>query len=64
VLRVPATGSDEDLAIALLETRDLLVHPGHFFDFPRDGFLVVSLIVREAEFQEGARRLHDFFHGT
>ena len=64
VLRVPATRSDEDLAIALLETRDLLVHPGHFFDFPRDGFLVVSLIVHEAEFQEGAQRLRDFFHGT
>jgi hypothetical protein len=61
VLRVPATGSDEDLAIKLLESCDVLVHPGHFFDFPRDGFLVVSLIVCEAEFQEGARRLHGFF---
>ncbi len=63
VLRVPATGSDEDLAIKLLERCGALVHPGHFFDFPRDGFLVVSLIAREAEFQEGARRLHRFFHG-
>jgi alanine-synthesizing transaminase len=63
VLRVPATGSDEDLAIKLLETCSVLVHPGHFFDFPRDGFLVVSLIAREAEFQEGARRLQGFFHG-
>ena len=64
VLRVPARGSDEDLAIKLLETCGVLVHPGHFFDFPRDGFLVVSLITREAEFQEGARRLQGFFHGT
>jgi alanine-synthesizing transaminase len=61
VLRVPARGSDEDLAIELLENCDVLVHPGHFFDFPRDGYLVVSLIAREAEFQEGARRLHSFF---
>jgi alanine-synthesizing transaminase len=61
VLRVPVTRSDEDLAIELLETRDVLVHPGHFFDFARDGFLVVSLIVGEAEFREGARRLLDFF---
>jgi hypothetical protein len=37
------------------------VHPGHFFDFPRDGFVIVSLIAREAEFQEGARRLRNFF---
>jgi len=61
VLRVPARGSDEDLAIELLENCDVLVHPGHFFDFPRDGFVIVSLIAREAEFQEGARRLHNFF---
>jgi alanine-synthesizing transaminase len=61
VLRVPATTSDEDLAIKLLESCGVLVHPGHFFDFPRDGFLVVSLIAREAEFQEGARRLQRFF---
>jgi len=61
VLRVPARGSDEDLAIELLQNCDVLVHPGHFFDFPRDGFVIVSLIAREAEFQEGARRLRDFF---
>jgi alanine-synthesizing transaminase len=61
VLRVPATGSDEDIAIKLLESCGVLVHPGHFFDFPREGFLVVSLIPCEAEFQEGARRLRDFF---
>ena len=60
VLRVPATGSDEDLAVALLENCDVLVHPGHFFDFPGDGFLVLSLIGGENEFQEGARRLHRF----
>jgi alanine-synthesizing transaminase len=61
VLRVPARGSDEELAIELLENWDVLVHPGHFFDFPRDGFVIVSLIEREAEFQEGARRLRNFF---
>jgi len=61
VLRVPARGSDEDLAIELLQNCDVLVHPGHFFDFPRDGSVIVSLIAREAEFQEGARRLRDFF---
>jgi len=61
VLRVPATGSDEDLAIALVEKRDELVHPGHFFDFARDGYLIVSLIVPEDEFQKGVRALQEFF---
>ena len=60
VLRVPATGSDEDLAISLLENSGVLAHPGHFFDFPKDGFLVLSLIVPQAEFQEGTQRLQAF----
>lgn len=56
-LRVPATGSDEDLAVTLLEKHDVLVHPGRFFDFPQDGFLVLSLITPEVDFCEGVRRL-------
>jgi alanine-synthesizing transaminase len=60
-LRVPATGSDEDLAVALLEKHDVLVHPGRFFDFRQDGFLVLSLITPEANFREGVRRLRAHF---
>src|SRR5467141_887227 len=61
VLRVPATGSDEELAIELLTKEDVYVHPGHFFDFPGDGYLVVSLIARDEEFAEGMRRLLSAF---
>ncbi len=57
VLRVPVTRSDEDLAIALLEREGVLVHPGHFYDFPGDGYLVISLIAPEGEFREGLGRL-------
>jgi aspartate/methionine/tyrosine aminotransferase len=53
VLRVPATRPDEDLAIELLSVRGVSVHPGHFYDFPSDGNLVVSLITAEAEFSGG-----------
>jgi aspartate/methionine/tyrosine aminotransferase len=61
ILRVPVTATDDDLSVALLERSSVLVHPGHFFNFSRDGFLVLSLISQEDEFQEGARRLLDFF---
>ena len=61
VLRVPATRSDEDLAIELLRQEDVLVHPGHFYDFAQDGYLVLSLIVPEATFTEGIRQLVTFF---
>src|SRR5712692_4277007 len=57
VLRVPATRSDEDLAIELLTTKDVYVHPGHFYDFPADRYLIVSLITPATEFAEGVRRL-------
>jgi alanine-synthesizing transaminase len=61
ILRVPVTGTDEDLTIALLERYSVLVHPGHFFNFSREGFLVLSLITLEQQFQEGLRRLQKFF---
>jgi alanine-synthesizing transaminase len=57
VLRVPATQSDEDLAIDLLRKAGVLVHPGHFYDFPRDGYLVPSLITPPAQFRDGMQRM-------
>ena len=38
-----------------------MVHPGHFYDFPSDGYLVLSLITAEAEFKEGIERLLEKF---
>jgi alanine-synthesizing transaminase len=60
VLRVPATQSDEDLAIAFLREAGTMVHPGHFYDFPRDGYLVLSLIAPEEDFREGMSRVLKF----
>ena len=60
ILRVPVTQSDEELTIQLLQQTGALVHPGHFYDFPADGYLVISLIAPEAEFREGISRLLEF----
>ena len=57
VLRVESNRTDEDLAIELLDAKDVYIHPGHFYDFPGEGYLVVSLICPEAAFAEGIRRL-------
>jgi alanine-synthesizing transaminase len=57
VLRVPVTRSDEELAIELVREKSVLVHPGHFYDFPSDGYLVLSLITAEGEFGEGIGRV-------
>ena len=57
VLRVPVTRSDEELAIALLRQSSVLVHPGHFYDFPTDGYLIISLLTPPDEFREGVRHI-------
>jgi alanine-synthesizing transaminase len=61
VLRIPAIMSDEESAISLLQQGGVLVHPGHFYDFPQDGYLVLSLISQPEDFREGISRLLDFF---
>lgn len=57
ILRVPVTKSDEDVAVELLQKKSVLVHPGHFYDFPSDGYLVLSLITQPAECGEGLSRI-------
>jgi alanine-synthesizing transaminase len=54
---VPATRSEEALVMELLERDGVLVHPGFFFDFPHEAFLVLSLLPDPALFAEGVRRL-------
>ncbi len=61
VVRMPATRSDEDFALEMLTKKSVYVHPGHFYDFPGDGYVVVSLIVPEADFAEGITRLLEMF---
>lgn len=57
VIQVPATRSEEALVVDLLEQDHLLVHPGYFFDFPREAFVVVSLLVPPDDLSEGVERL-------
>jgi alanine-synthesizing transaminase len=63
VLRVPVTGSDEDLTIELLRSQSVVVHPGHFYDFPGEGHLVLSLIGPQGELAEGIRRVLEIVDG-
>jgi aspartate/methionine/tyrosine aminotransferase len=60
VLRVPAVRTDEDLAIELIQSKGVSVHPGYFFGFPSDGWLVVSLLTPEEEFHRGIEVILSF----
>jgi len=57
VLRVPATTSEEALVLRLLEEANVLVHPGYFFDFASEAFLISSLLPEPGVFDDAIRRL-------
>jgi aspartate/methionine/tyrosine aminotransferase len=57
ILRVPATIGEEERVTRLLEEDDVLVHPGYFFDFPSEAYLVLSLLPAPGVFREGVERL-------
>jgi aspartate/methionine/tyrosine aminotransferase len=57
VMHVPSFEPEEDLAVRLLTAEGVLTHPGYFFDFPRESFLVFSLLPPEASFSDGVTRV-------
>jgi aspartate/methionine/tyrosine aminotransferase len=61
VLQVPTLGSEEDLVLHLLEKDNVLTHPGYFFDFPSESYLVVSLLTPQPTFEDALGRLTRHF---
>jgi aspartate/methionine/tyrosine aminotransferase len=57
VIRVAARASEEEITLDLLENEGVVVYPGFFFDFPREAYLVVSLLPEPPLFHEGVRRV-------
>ena len=57
VVRIPATRSEEQFVLDLLSQEQILVHPGYFFDFRTEAFIVVSLLPEEAQFAEAFPRV-------
>jgi alanine-synthesizing transaminase len=53
VLRVPAIQRGEELAVHLVREHGVSAHPGDFFGFAGDGYIVVSLLAKEEEFRAG-----------
>jgi aspartate/methionine/tyrosine aminotransferase len=62
VLRVPSTRTEEELVLELLEDDGVLIHPGFFFDFPHEAFLVGSLLPQPRVFMDGMRRVLERAH--
>ena len=52
VLKTDGPKNDEETALYLLDKKNVLLHPGYFFDFPSEDYLVVSLLPETSLFQE------------
>jgi hypothetical protein len=50
--------------LRLLDEAGVLVHPGYFFDFPREAYLVVSLLPEPPAFDEATSRLLSMVSGA
>lgn len=61
VLKLPQGISDEDFALDLLKSKQVLVQPGYLYDFCDDTYFVLSLITNREDFEEGIRRICGFF---
>ncbi len=57
VVRVPAIQGEEALVLDLLAQDRVLVMPGYFYDFPREAYVVVSLLPDPDVFAAGVDRL-------
>jgi len=61
VIQVPTFETEEELMLALLAETSVLAHPGYFFDFQRESFVIVSLLTPADAFAEGLSRIVDRF---
>lgn len=57
VLKMPAVRSEEEWVLKLLTKYHVLAHPGYFYDFVEEPYLVLSLLPEPEVFQEGLRRI-------
>ena len=55
ILRYPRVVAEDELVLELLERHGVAVHPGYFFDFATEGYLVLSLLPEIDTFAEGLR---------
>lgn len=56
-LRLPRTRAEEEWVTGLLEEDGVLAHPGAFFDFDAEAFVVVSLLTPEKDLATGLERI-------
>ena len=61
VLKIPNNINEDTLAFELLDKKNVYIHPGYFFDFNEEGYIVVSLLTPEEKFNKGIKRIFEYF---
>ena len=62
VVEIPRIKTEEELILQLLSESNVLIHPGYFFDFEREAFLIFSLIQRTEILEAGLSQILRVFH--
>lgn len=57
IIQVPNVMTEEEMILQILEQENVLIHPGYFFDFASEGWLITSLIVEQEKFKEAMGRI-------
>jgi alanine-synthesizing transaminase len=60
VLKIRGDIDEESFVYSLLKDKDVYVHPGFYFDFMEEGYIVISLLVTEKIFIKGIRRILNY----
>lgn len=57
VIQVPSVQSEEAMTLCALKEEKVFVHPGYFFDFPREAYFVISLLIEKTALEQGLASL-------
>ncbi len=60
ILQLPQFQNDEEWAVELLHQRNILVHPGHFFDIKQKSCVVISLLPTPGLFTDALSQIRLF----
>jgi len=62
VLKIKIKISEENMAFEMLDKKDVYIHPGFFFDFKDEGYIVVSLLTPAENFNTGIKRILEYLN--
>ena len=57
IVKIPNALSEEQWVLTFLNKDHVAVHPGYFFDFPTEAFIIVSLLPLTDTFGNGVKRI-------